>query len=629
MSEPANGAINGTSTDPNLPEILNPEAVPLPTIEQPSSSDELLPKTDLDLRLRTTNGPFITIDVQPDFRNLLSTINYHSVKICDQLSERDIPNLSPASLTGYCLNIIYTFGALCDARIVRFNTSRHGDYFITDPAREQYLTMSLWFTVPQFLREILSNMYPTFDARRPNVAFIMSFASYSFAHDLGRAFPVPMFFKLHDIMAKSEHSSNIEDILTEWYNHSVIGGAHILRVGNLLGAFIEGGVYTSYLQKNCNKLANYLFVNSSSRRPHLQPMPAKTYTVSQEQYAADVNPYLYLMGTDPYNIQLTQRHMQQLSKTLSEVSDKPVLIGDLFQLQSGIGLMNHYYIGPQLPTWHNMTLKKGFTRYTSKQYAEKIRFYSNWNLPEQPIIATPKPYNKGFMMITTDKTPITPVDELIQFNKEYELPDVLYYTPWSVSDSSLAHTALSGICIESSGIDGTSVPQPNVEHSIYLENSYILDSAIPLRSIPQAIYTDGTTAKYHLKRATTNRDTTNVCVNLYDSSTNRLPRFATHIQDAQVPAQLPHFTYKQNIATHRLSSNKWSFTIPNDSTREKAFPEMKTIHLWSSYRWINPAAPFTIPACNTVYMLSNFRTIYGTNVPIKRSKHPALIIPRA
>lgn len=619
--------IDGNSPPSVIDPVIDPEPLPAPQIKDPEEGDTLLKAMNLPGELRTTNGPFQTIDVQPDFRNLLSAINYHTVRICNQLAEYDIPYLTPASLTGYCLEVVYIFAALCDTRVIRFSSSNYGLRFMDNETRNQYLTMALWFNVPPFLYEIIRSLYPTFDARRPNVAFIMSFAAYSFTHDIGRAFPAAMFFNLHTIMANAEPSSNLEAILTEWYSSAVINGAFELKVANLLGTFIEGGNYLSSMTQSCNKLVNYLFSNSTSRRPHLCATPAKPYHITEDVLNAGINPYIYLLGTDSSNLQLMQRNMKQMSSILTSVFKGSKQIGELFAHQSGINLMNHYYIGPQLPTWHGFTVKEGFTKLTPAQFAEKISFYGTWAAATHTVDYPAKPIDDTFICLNHDKTPVTPRDKQIVYAKKYELPDVLYYTPWTVSDSSLALTAVTGLLIESSGIDGTTVPQPNTRNTIHLENSFLLNSAIPIQNIPDALYTGANSIRMHVARTSSQDNATNVHISLYDMSINTMPYFPRVIQESNIPQALPHFTPTRGITSFMASSNNWSFKIADAALPVKDYKTKKTIHLWSSYRWINPHAPEDSPVLTSTYMLSNMRTIYGTNPHIKSSKHPALIIP--
>lgn len=144
-----------------------------------------------------------------------------------------------------------------------------------------------------------------------------------------------------------------------------------------------------------------------------------------------------------------------------------------------------------MPTWHKLPLVPPATaadlrRTTATNYATHIHF------------AHPRPAGAG-------QLPIVEIDEQLRrlvliddhahiaaedpfpvetFDvRRHTVPDVHWFSPYSVNSSVFNYAWTNGFKIESSEIDGTSIPIPNEQFSVNQNNSQFLQGSIPLTKI--------------------------------------------------------------------------------------------------------------------------------------------------
>lgn len=652
MDTTSSPTINTASPAPEIDTIENPQSIPPPIPPPIDSHDEITKKMNLSSKLKTSPGTSITIDVQPDYRNLFLTCSYHAIRIYNQLKLCDDPLLTPATIVGYCFQLLHSYACINDALQIRMTTSPHGNEFLKEDNREQLLNATTWYYVPEFLFEFIRALAPTFDPRRPNLAYINSFACFSFPHDFGRTYPGYIFFMLHDILANNENCNSTSDILNEWFDTEIITfnqgeqNEHTFKIANLLGTNNQDGYYSSRIVETCHKLLTPIVQPSNSRRENLITTPFEKYSIKGA--SSSLNPYTYLLAASPENIGFTPQLLTQISNRLSQYLPKMKQFGELYGIQSGTTLMNHYYTIPTLPTWHYCKVIEKSKTISAIKFAEKLGFMKTLDNTSTFQIAFPsaKLYDHQLFLSTpsTQQTlsPSTSsesrtsspristtrdFDKADLFTNDHVTPDVLYYDVWNTGRSSMAITAILGLVIESAEIAGASVPQPNPRNSVTTENSYVLNSAVP---IPQTLIV-GHPVSYPITliaRKDIINDITPVHIDLYDMTINGQPRFCTQISDEQVPTELPHFTVEGPLHSTTRSSNNWSFKIDHRSKSTNVTPFCRNTYLWSSLRWQNPHQSATNNVPSHCFMLSNMRTVYGTNVLMYKSRHPYKLLPR-
>lgn len=366
--------------------------------------------------------------------------------------------ITPATLVAYCLECIYTFMLMNDARLIRLNTSQAGEQFISQDSRDQFINAMSWRAVPPFVFDIIKGMYSTFDPRRNNVAYITSFAAFSLDHDFYRVFPITMFLKLHDIIAEKSRTMNATQAYDQWIQTSVITGGTTLQIGNIIGTGINGIQVDNYLNTRIRSLFNILNVQSNTRRPVYQRIATTPYETRDTP--GEINGYIYLLGADSMNLSTVNTVMENLSHSINNLFTGCSLLGEIFSLESGVSLLNHYYVGPSLPTGHRSEIKPFASKGTLTDFARTIKFMqprtNNFKTEIKYPAATtefePKLYAYNNAQTNTDN-PDPGLDFDVKLNYQ---PDILLCSPWSTGISSMYHPVTNGIHIEISTIDVSS-----------------------------------------------------------------------------------------------------------------------------------------------------------------------------
>jgi hypothetical protein len=598
---------------------------------EPDYKDDILERIDVERNVSLDSGPSTIIDVQPDYRYSLITVIYHVIRIYSTLDQRNNPMITPASLTAYSLAIIYAYALISDSENIRTVKSSHADDFLDNPTRKDLLIELERCAVPPFLRNILTGLSPTFDPRRTDIMFVNSLAGFSFYHDYGRSFPISMFLKAHHIVATCPSNQDPITVFNDWSNKPVIDGNNPVYIGQIIGSSLTTGTYDSWLLQRIRTLFNPVTSRSNTNRPTFTPLPTFPPLMSLSQ----INPYIYLLNADEDNIYNTVTFIRSMSAIIGEQIKGSSQLGTLFDTPSGVQIMTHFYHGPALPTWHWFVPKEGKEELSAKRYAETLKFLF------------PQPNNKATVPLkyptdpTTIETPLYLVRkdsknpdsdddrQMISFDLNFHVaPDVRYFDPYAYTPSTLAFTMMTGLCIESEEIDGFAVPQPNPGISLNAENSFILESSLPLRLVQLASEVSNGNGMNLYHRSISSQNSSAISVSLYDMSQNILPYFKTRVIDA-LPVSLHGFKTVTGIERFSKAFSKFGFrTSSIDEVHEINVPP-KSIYAWSSYRHINTHMPRSSPLRDKTYMIINFRTIYGTNVTMSQSVHPSRLIPLA
>lgn len=620
-------------------EIYEDESADLNAPPQPTISDDIANAMHLDRIANTDVGPHITIDVQPDFRNILIQLIDHSVKIFRMMQQYEVPGVTPATILAYQLQSIYLYGTIADTWLIREVTSKYGKDFINNEEYNQYLHLASWNIVPPHLETILDGLQFTFDPRRKNVAFIYSFAAFNFKHDFGRTFPIHMFIILHNIITRRMKDSTADEIWLEWLRSPIIrNDESTVYVGNIIGALYNDNIVENYLTKKLKSLLTPVMVTRRMQKQYL-----KEFDIEPLQFPDDgiecTNPYAYLLGASNENIATLMSFTNEFRAFFCQAFKKHTLLGALYGKESGTSLMNHYYTQSQIPTFHMMEIKMEDKpkMQTTSSFATTLKYKNHdyqdsWTefLPLEDVDS----YTKSIMLYEDKKPSKTSKHnerlQSVNVNRDSK-PDILIMSPWNTGISSLYFPVTTGLVIESEEIDGFHIPSPNIEISLHDDNSSILNSALLMKMTKPSYEFDGEHPIQVYKRENDNPDTTKVNMSLYDMTNHRLPRYPAMIVNEITDNLLPGFT-KTYTSNEERASNTVAFSLKKlkDQLKESISIESHLPHTllaWSCYRWINPSQSREKDSENYTYFLMNMRTNYGTFPTVVKAPHPSIIIP--
>jgi len=605
-----------------------------PPAPEPSYKDDIIERINIEQNVQLNDGPTIIIDVQPDYRYPICALTYHVSRVYATLDQRNNPIVTPASLTAYCLSLLYGFALITDSENVRTSKSEFANEYATEPIRRDLLTTLERAYVPPFMENILTGLMPTYDPRRPNVLFANTLAGFNLPHDYGRTFPITALLKAHHLVATNPTNANPSDVLTKWINTVVVTkGSTIITIANLIGAATTGGTYNNWFQTRLRSLFNPVTSRSNTNRPTFSPMPTFSY-----ENSFDVNPYIYLLGADDDNIHTVSTFISSMSTIVKEQLSGSKQLGSLFDTPSGVQILTHFHHGPALPTWHFFTTSKTdpFEDITPTAFAKTLNFLTEPRTEKTPATELKYPQSDDdidtqlyLVCKPTEDDPKAETDTFVTFNtRQHVVPDVRYFDPYDYSPSKLAFTIMDGLCTETEELDGFIVPQPDLNASLATENSHILNSAIQLKKITTAL-TIGNSSRIALINRTTSEETLpRVGLSLYDYSKNRLPYFKTKVND-KLPNGLFGFSPLKNLTFFKHAFSYIGFLTPNMDTKEPPHQPEHRFYAWSSYRYTNTNVKRATAQDLKVYMLLNFRTVYGTNVTMSQSGHPSRLIPTA
>jgi hypothetical protein len=591
---------------------------------QPKVKASIFDEMAIDENLDSDTGPTVTLDVVPDFRFILLTICFYVMRLYPTLEQKNRPLLTPSSLVSYCLFLTYGFMLTSDA-YGRHTRSAFATRFLNEDDNKQLHEALLRAYIPPFMLEILHGLTPTVDPRRPGVEYIATFAGSLFTTDFGRIFPARIFLIAHHMSASTRSNMDPDDIIANWLDHEVLTfGTNQVKVANFFGAMITGhGTYVNYLYETVTSLFNPVTGRFLQSRPTFQR--TETYTPNFSGYN-EINPYELYLSSDAENSTIITKFIREMSVIVKSDLSATFQLGAVFSDLGGIQITTHGYSPMALPTWHyNSTDKSKQNKLTPTKFAQVVKF-----LQPQTFAATGKPkYPDDDKTITkvlylvkkiASHDTATDPDTVITFNtRDHVAPRIRCLNPYVSSEQALSYTLITGLIIEHYSIDGTSVPMPNHLSSLQEENAQFLQSALPLKKVHRGSSQHGVLA---INRSITEDKAQKVSFDLYDLAMNRLPYFDQESGDA-VPTSLPGFEATEHVGYFARAFSKFGFkigTLPNIADH--------SIPVWSPYRYVN-ARGRTLPTAENTFMLVNFRTLYGTSVPLIQVNHPSKAIPTA
>jgi hypothetical protein len=572
------------------------------------------------------NGSKIIIDVIPDMRNCIKALIFYVAPMYSEFNLKDTASASPLSIMAYLHLCIHAY-LLHNDHLVRSPRSANADAFMTTPSNKDYFDSLLNMKVPPFMKNLLMGMFPTADSRRSGVKYISSLAAFNFEHDFPRVLTPGIFLAAHNIVSSASARTEPHLIYNQFYGYPVVNyAATNYTIGQLLGTNVLIGTqlshFPNWLNEAIDSLFNPVVMRNLQNRPFFTRVPFAPPTFTR----ANINPYVYLLCADRDNIESMTSFVDSMSKFFGSHSSGSVPLGSIIKDLSGNSILVHSTSIVPLPTWTTLptatpsAIDHSVTK-SKTDFANVIKYLTKTAPPPPGSNFTiPAPSTSGFIgsfysIIDKKFSPKNDPDSYITFDSyDHVSPMVRFFDPTDTSVSKLIHPIISGIKIETFEIDDFGVPLPNSSIPLEDENSFMLQSCLPL----EVIYPADHPISDIVDRTPHRSDAQPVSVSLYDMTVNYLRSIASNAP-GPVPAAMPGFTNSStpvNMVTKMF--NKFGFNIGSSPLIGS-----KRFHVWSSYRYMR-----SLDGDNDkrIFMLLSFRPIYGTNVTLVQTKFPPSMI---
>jgi len=357
----------------------------------------------------------------------------------------------------------------------------------------------------------------------------------------------------------------------------------------------------------------------------------------------DINAYDYAFSITEENITRISQVLQRIDDFICVTEPNSSKIGPIVAATKSISIVSHGVSETSLPTWHTLTInyvppdkfdESKLLPCNDVKFAKEIHFLDgefpssethNEVIPYLPSTDKEINFDAGLYLVTNkkfdpdrsffeNKCP----DQLIRFSpRRFSAPRTRYFDPYDYNPSKLAYPILLGLQIEFLELDGFVIPQPSRYLSLHEENSYFLQSGLPLSMIHSSFTTDRLEA---IERPSPADLVHKLCHALYDFSKVRLPLFFTNPTTPRPTKSLYGFHTTENIDRFSLGFNFFGFSSKAPKSK---IPKHSRI-LWSPYRYL---LKDRLVSDDDIYMLSSLRGIYGTNVTYAEGLHPSSMIP--
>lgn len=584
-----------------------------------------------DENVKSSNGPIATIDVQPDHRNIIAALCFHITRLYPELEIKRFPSVTPPALLAYCLALVYAHALLNDEINIRRRQSQYAHDVYTTRFLDRIVTMLRKLPVPPFMKDILDGLRRSYDERKPNLHFVHSFACFNLAHDFGRTPPISMYLEAHNIIASMPTNVAPSELLFTWLTKQIMTAPFNLYVSNYLGLQIGEDNFVNWFAELNFSLFNPVTNRTQTQRPTLTKVDLTPQNLGQNP--GDVNPYIHLLGLDKENFTTIEAQLQSISLIMEDNYPSAPQLGKLVDNTKAHIMLNHYYSEIALPTWHRHkpTAKALAKNVTATRGAEILHYRTTPTYNTGTRIAFPTSdatYHPNLYLAKNAKYDITKEPHKYTAFRPMQdtKPDVRHFCPFETSSTNIYSNLICGRLIEYEELTSCSVPQPNPSNSVLEENSYFLESAVPIDMITAITCTQANELAYIKKTVHPARQPT-PRFDLIDRAIDRLPRLNEHVPHA-VAAPLPGYHKVSGLPTPARACNSVCYTIQKTDKQTTLDKSERLINAWSSYRYYNLHQTATSPIENRKLMLLNFRTQHGTNVTLVETPHPSVSIRR-
>jgi len=605
------------------------------SVPQPAPRNDIFERIDMPNQMERSNPLSAIVDVVPDTRYIFLYIVYNVGKLYPSLEQNARPVLTPSSMVAYCLFLLYGFMLVNDFQ-GRPTPSYYAAHFMDSEGRKFLYKSLLSAYVPPFMMIIFKGLADTSDPRRPGLEYFCTLAGTIFETDFGRIIPPQIFLFAHNMSTEADTSRNpslATQALLSWNVFSYGTTNTNIPVGKYFSAGTQDGTWHSWMYSTLYYLFAPVCGKSILRRSNIQEISVNTTRISitQVETAYTWNPYIMFLAAEGALSFNTAKFINEFSAIAKADLKATFQLGAVPDDLNGVAILNHGYTTFSLPTMHNDSFANDKINIEASvdEYSTRLSFLK----PSEPTPITTIDYVKdfgsaarSFFLVTPSKVydPESDPDseQFIEFDEDRDIyPACLWLLPYEEGDGPITYAMLSGLLIESFEIDGTSVPAPNPSEKLSDNNSQYCQSVIPLNHVVKSLGTIPETMIHAHERATLRAKYQQVSLDLYDLSQNRLGRPTQQVIDAAVPTDIPGFALKHGIRSFEYAYSKISYllgTEPNIGNRR--------LPVWSPYRVITDRGN-VLPSSVGIGMITNFRAMYGTHVPLYKTLHSSVLIP--
>jgi hypothetical protein len=605
-----------------------------------------------------------TIDVLPNFVPIIMFCIYHAVSFSPQLELKNHAKVSTATVATYFLAIIYAHILVQDLHL-RPQTSFYASEFMDIEYKRSFVNFVLHLPVPTFLDPILKKLFISTTDLRPHIVFCPSANGYSYAHHFGRFAPLSFFTHIHYMASSVQSNSNVNQVFAEYLTMNTLtvnnADTDIARShytpANILGIDMKDNTMSAPANKFVQtflSIFNPVLLRSTQQRQSFAPVYIKPVTMKTPRH----NFYDAVFSASPSNLSELQTVFQSVAATFSGVVPCSGDLASVYNTISGTDIIVHGYSDYALPTWINTPAPEDTESYTKRlkfesddDRAHKINFnqVASLNVSSTKFtypVCDDTPSHKisltSELVFISQKTfdpkkPNPPISSAVRYNSALHFqPKVRVLNFGTASSANAYMSTLTGMVIESFEIDSSVVPQPDTRLQIGVENSLFLTSGIPYSKVKPGLDYNKTSFNYALARSIHNQNNPVFASHLVDSSMVIVPEITEEHSGTLVSSNLPGLTsvpdYNWIHASRRFLGGRASLADTTSSNKNMIHPKSimaESIIMWSPYSYTCPSVDLedldtlneAIAASRQTFFLSNFRTLFGTDVPLTEVSH--------
>lgn len=607
--------------------IVIPKEPPVP----PKPTD-WFSETDVTNIAESNLGSCFTIDVQPDMRFPFSYFAYSSVKSYPELVLTPQPYVSIFTVTAY-QQIAMAALLLAHDNTERNIKSFQAENFLEDRTRKEYFNFLLDLCLPSDTSLLLEQLPAVIDPVRHGLEFVPTFAAMSFAHDYGRLVPPSIMIILHNIISQITGNPNFEETMRRFYNTPVISvNARVYVVSHFIGGYFQNTAeagprdHQNWLKSLIEEIAYRTVSSLQAQRPRVAPITRTTFV----HPTANVPAYDLMLLYQSANLNQIKEVLGTISAYIKKENASAIPLRTIFSRLGGITPLIHTIEPLSLPTWHyefppTLVIEDPPQAVSDNEFAARTHFMSE--APEYqhalpyPVIPPDQRWNPTLYLVDPD----IPVPPQVQFPDPYHFhtfdpeidvyPDVLIFSPYEQNVSRTTVAITLGLKIVAEEFDGLTIPLPNPEISLFLNNSHYIQGSIPITHIQPVI--PSTVARNRIRimeRFNHTVATDPLGFAFRTMSFNALPTFN---RAHGFPANLP---IKGSMCQPHHVEPARAFTQTSWSANEEPPFPLRSRKLWSTYRYVR-----RIPANEEVYFYFTLQGLFGTQYPISRTDRKSVV----
>nr|BBU59841.1 capsid protein [Rosellinia necatrix partitivirus 16] len=612
----------------------------------------------------------IMFAVIPDLRPLFAMCLQFTSKYYPQVDLKGHAKVSPATLCYYFMFMTYAYILFSDYS-VSGNPSRFAQEIFQDDQYKQFFYSILAFPVPEFLETWMKFLsYATLN-ENDSVYAILSAAGYSHRHDFGRIIPTSFMSNLHDLLPKVTSRDTVDAIWKKFFTSTLYEArlrksstsADKVTVANMLGVYTDGTdprFVNHRLFQLVESVYNPFLSRSYARRDSFARINLQTPVFD----SVHVNPFVMMFSLSPENLTEITVVLESVRDAFKGIIPCSSDLAKVFTNQSGLGIWQSGNSGFSLPTFHadpNVTLPDtDLKQISAKDYAARLHFKQQHNHTLAADVPFPRHgtdnanSNLDLVLVSTTRAPTDQPDfnppntSFAKFDPRHDqYAPVVVLFPNDKQIESTYMTTLCGLIIESEEIDASGLPLVDPRQHIGDTNNEVLSSAIRLDKIRVATdFITSTTQRYwHMvtPRRMTESPAFKSSTLLVDMSRMIVPQLGSRIISANIPtaATLPGLHLWRNVHApfyalrfygsdikvyHNQAEQVDSAVISDPSNVADG-----QILVWSPYRFVsmvNRKRTLSNTEYDTIYMITNLRTIFGTKAPAVGTKHFQEALPQ-